>query len=361
MIPIVLRIPVIVLEVSHLTNGTPIILTIKQFFKEIFMRKLLLGTTALAAAASLSANTAVADISISGYYEWAYSSTSSTITSSDGTSFSTDSEIKFSFSNKTDSGLDISMVVEMPSDGTDTAVQESSLTIAGGFGKLKLGQDDGASDNYGIDAEDVVGEEIQAYAASDGLTLNDTDVHSADGDTTKITYHIPAVGGLTAGVSMTDAGTNGATGTQDITAFGAQYAMEAGGASITLGAATMTQDTVTAQDNDSTNYGIKIVSGDLTFIAATAEYEAVGADEESSGAGAKMKISDDLSAAVFSYKVEDDSTSEEYTNSGVEVAYTIASGLTAYINVEDYEYKAGTSGGTADSGTASKLTIKASF
>ena len=52
---------------------------------------------------------------------------------------------------------------------------------------------------------------------------------------------------------------------------------------------------------------------------------------------------------------------EEYTNSGVEIAYTVASGLTAYINVEDYEYKAGTSGGTADSGTASKLTIKASF
>ena len=36
------------------------------------MRKLLLGTTALAAAATLSANVAVADVSISGYYEWNY-------------------------------------------------------------------------------------------------------------------------------------------------------------------------------------------------------------------------------------------------------------------------------------------------
>ena len=325
------------------------------------MRKLLLGSTALAAAATLSANAALADISISGYYEFAYSSTSSNIAANDGTSFSTDSEIKFSFSEKTDSGLDLSMVVEMPSDGTDTAVQESSLTIAGGFGKLKLGQDDGAADNYGIDAEDVVGEEIQAYASSDGLTLNDTDVQAASGDTTKISYHIPAVGGLTAGVSFTDAGTDDTAANQDITSFGAQYAMEAGGASITLGAASMTQDTTTAQDNDSTNYGVKIVSGDLTFILATAEYEAVGQDEESTGAGAKMAISDGLSAAVFSYKVEDDATSEEYTNSGVEVAYTIASGLTAYVNVEDYEYKAGSGGGTADSGTASKLTIKASF
>ena len=323
------------------------------------MRKLLLGTTALAAAATLSANAALADISISGVYEWSYNSTSSTIAANDGTSFGADSEIKFSFTNKTDSGLTVGFTTEMETDAA--GIDESSLSISGGFGKLVLGQQDGASDNYGIDAEDVVGEEIQAYASSDGLTLNDTDVHSADGDTNKITYHIPAVGGLTAGVSMTDAGTDGTSGTQDIMGYGAQYAMEAGGASITLGVSSMTQDTVTAQDNDSTNYGVKIVSGDLTFIAATAEYEAVDQDEESSGAGAKMQISDGLSAAVFTYKVEDDSTSEEYTNTGMEVVYNLASGLDAYINVEDYEYKAGTSGGTADSGTASKLTIIASF
>ena len=63
------------------------------------MRKLLLGTTALAAAATLSANVAVADVSISGYYEWKYQSTSSDITANDGTTFSSDSEIKFSFSS----------------------------------------------------------------------------------------------------------------------------------------------------------------------------------------------------------------------------------------------------------------------
>ena len=61
------------------------------------MRKLLLGTTALAAAATLSANVAVADVSISGYYEWNYMSKSSDITANDGTTFGSDSEIKFSF------------------------------------------------------------------------------------------------------------------------------------------------------------------------------------------------------------------------------------------------------------------------
>ena len=62
------------------------------------MRKLLLGTSALAAV-TLTANTALADLSISGYYEWSYNSTSSTIAANDGTSFGNDSEIKFSFKN----------------------------------------------------------------------------------------------------------------------------------------------------------------------------------------------------------------------------------------------------------------------
>ena len=43
------------------------------------MRKLLLGTTALAAAATLSANVAIADVSISGYYEWKYQSRGSDV------------------------------------------------------------------------------------------------------------------------------------------------------------------------------------------------------------------------------------------------------------------------------------------
>ena len=106
------------------------------------MRKLLLGTTALAAAATLSANVALADVSISGYYEWRYESRSSNTAATDGTKFASDSEIKFVFSNKTDNGLDVSMKQELTSDGGDTTVQESALYISGGFGKIQLGSDD---------------------------------------------------------------------------------------------------------------------------------------------------------------------------------------------------------------------------
>ena len=66
-----------------------------------------------------------------------------------------------------------------------------------------------------------------------------------------------------------------------------------------------------------------------------------------------MKSEDDLDAG------------EEYSSAGVEVQYTIAAGLTAVINVDDYNYKIGTDNDSADtvadSGTISKLTLKASF
>ena len=63
------------------------------------MRKLLLGTTALAAAATLSANAALADVSISGMIEWSYDSRSSNVAANDGTSFGQDSDMQIKFSN----------------------------------------------------------------------------------------------------------------------------------------------------------------------------------------------------------------------------------------------------------------------
>ncbi len=330
------------------------------------MRKLLLGTTALAAAAALSANAALADVSISGFYEFAYQGRGSDVAAQDGTTMSTDSEIHIKFSNKTDSGLTIGMVTEIETDDTDTAINEGSLSIAGGFGKFVLGGNDGAGDNYGIDAEDVVAEEIQA-TGTDTLALLDTDLESTAGDSTKITYHIPAMGGLTAGVSLTDDGSNATTGNQNTTSFGAQYAMEAAGAAITIGGGTSTTEQVSGTvDIESQNIGIKVVSGDITVIGATATYEATNADEEANGIGVKFKVNDDMSLGAYTVKVSDatGTTDEEYTNTGAEVTYSIASGLTAYINISDYDYKTGTgtgSGTTADSGTVSKLTIKATF
>ena len=331
------------------------------------MRKLLLGTTALAAAATLSAN-ALADVSISGYYEWRYESRSSNITASDGTTFGSDSEIAIKFSNKTDSGLDVGLKLELETDAGNSAVQESAITISGGFGKVQLGGDDGINDGgIPVSALDLIGEEMMSTSGAGGtltgLQITGADMKNLAGNTNKIAYYLPAMGGLTAGVSHTNAT---AAGDSDTTDYGLAYSMSAGGASIKIAGATGTTENST-QDIDSQVIGIKVVAGNISAIVSKAEYEASGHDEESTGAAVSFKVSDAMKIGVFTVETDDDASTsgEEYTNTGAELNYQIAPGLNAIINVEDYEYKKGSgsanTGFNNDSGTHSKLTIKATF
>jgi outer membrane protein OmpU len=322
------------------------------------MRKLLLGTTALAAAATLTANAALADVSISGAYEWAYNSRSSNQTTLDGTTFSSDSEIKFTFTNKTDSGLTITAVSELEADGDGTStMDEHSLSISGGFGTIKLGNDDSVGDNFGIEAEDLIAEE-QAPNGANATVSTDTDITPASGDNNKISYYLPAMGGFKAGISHTTT----VDGASDSTEYGAQFTTSAAGSTITIGGATGTTDNAT-KDIDSQNIGVKIVSGPVSVILAQGSYEADDEDREANGASISYNMGNGMTIGAYTMESDDAlDAGEEYSKSGAEVQYTIASGLTAVLTVEDYEYKVGTGGsGTADSGTNSRLTIKASF
>ncbi len=323
------------------------------------MRKLLLSTTALAAAATLTANAALADVSISGSAEWSYTSRSSNATASDGTTFGTDSDMTINFTNKTDTGLNITYRVDFDTDGADGSSfvnDEHSISIAGGFGKIVLGMDDDAGDAYNIDESDIIAEDSAPAAAS--ATIGTSSSISSD-DANKVAYHLPAMGGLTAGISHTDRSAAGGT---DSTSYGAKYAMTAGGASITLGYAVVNDENST-QDVDQENMGMKIVSGDISVIVSQGGTESNDEDIQNAGASISYKMPNGMTVGAYTFKSEDDlDAGEEYSRSGAEIQYTIASGLTAVINVDDYDYKKG-AGDAAnnDSGTSSKLTIKAAF
>ena len=327
------------------------------------MRKLLLGTTALAAAATISANAALADVSISGSYEFKYLSRSSNDSSVDGTSFAHgDNDLIINFSSKTDSGLTLGYRYDFAAVSSDAMAHnadENSLSISGGFGKIVLGTDDDASDAYGVAEMDLIAEEPTAGTTNSSIRRN-SDLGSTDA--MKVAYHMPAMGGLTAGVSHADSGANGTT---DAISYGAKYSMDAGGAAITLGYATKTTENAT-QDQDDTNMGVKIVSGDISLIISQGQYEASDEDIESQGAAISYKMPNGMTIGAFSFKSEDDlDVGEEYTASGAEVQYSIASGLTAVITVVDYDYKVTAANHeatpVADSGTMSQLTIKTSF
>ena len=326
------------------------------------MRKLLLGTTALAAATAMSAS-ALADVSIAGSYEFKYKSESSQVAGKDGTTMNHgDTDMVFTFTNKTDSGLTLSYRYDFTGAIGDTGTQtvdENSLAISGGFGKIVLGQDDDAADSYNIDEMDLPTEEPGTTLAS--ATIGSSSSISST-DAMKVAYHLPAMGGFSAGVSFADSGTN--TGT-DKTSMGARYSMEAGGAAITLGYATQTTE-ATTKDTDQSNMGLKVVSGDLSLIVSQGSTEGVDEDIDNQGASLSYKMPNGMTLAAYTFKSEDAlDAGEELSRSGVEVAYTIASGLTAVVNVEDYDYKAGSDKDSADTvndnGTVTQLTIKAAF
>jgi hypothetical protein len=327
------------------------------------MRKLLLSSTALATVAALTAGAAVADVSISAATEWSYTSRSSQVTVADGTFFGQDSEIAFNFSNKTDSGLTIAHTVELRSDDGDTAIDESSFSISGGFGKVILGNNDNVMDNYGFEAEDAVTEQSSTTHTNGSIGGGNGPI-MGDGDANKIAYHLPAMGGFTAGFSFADSGVSetGANAGTDTTAVGFAYTMDAGGNTLTLAGAQGTTEATTT-DADSQNISAKVVAGNMTVIVANSTYQADDEDRNSVGAGVSYTLPNGMVLGAYTFKTEDDlDAGEEYSKSGMEVMYTIAAGLKAIVNVDDYDYKIGTeTAATADSGTISKLTIQAAF
>ena len=326
------------------------------------MRKYLLSTSTLAGAALLS-SAAVADVSISGQFEWDYAARDSNIAANDGNVMGQDSALQINFTNKTDSGLTITAVNDFDTDAS--TADDTYMSIAGGFGTVKLGKTDGANANYEMNAMGLVQEE-------EGGTLSSTTTNTATiatstsgggGNNQQVSYHLPAMGGLTAGVSV---GTGTVAKNNEYSAVGLKYAMTAGDAAVTLAYSTKTTETTTTADNDVSSYGVNIASGALSFTLSAGTKTGLDEDISTQSAGVSYDMGNGLVVAAASVKSEDDDDAgEEYDMTTYEAAYTIASGLSAVLNVSDFDYENGTDVDTAAqvdiNGTNTSLTIKATF
>ena len=337
------------------------------------MRKLLLTSSALVAAASISSY-AVADVSVTGGFEWAYKSVSSGITTTDGDSMVTDNEIVISFSNKTDNGLTIGGKVELDVDTTNTGGgttinDESVLTISGGFGTLRLGQEDSINETFGIGEHDLIDEDLSAAPGSSSIVTTAGEAGSTDSN--KLAYITPNMGGFQAGYSFYDSGT--ATQSTDQTAMGLSYTMPMGGGSLSLKYNKATSDGAAASETESSNYGAKLTMGAASVIVARGE-STIGAgssqtdDREASGVSIRYDLGGGMSVGASTMEATDDKdktaagVAEKYTSNLAEVSYTVAPGLAAKVTYADYDYKRGNETASVDdSGSITQLTITASF
>jgi outer membrane protein OmpU len=326
------------------------------------MRKFLLSTSALAGAALLS-SAALADVSISGSFEWDYAAKDSNVDANDGNIMGHDQEVHIKFTNKTDSGLTISATNQLKTSAG--GMDDTSVSISGGFGTLTLGQTDGASDKYGMNALGLTAEEETGTLNSGaGTTASiSTSTAGADGNGNKVSYHIPAVGGLTAGVSVA---TNTISGDDDMNSVGFNYALNTGGAAVKIGYSSSSTETAGGTDVDGTSMGVNIVMNGISVTASNGTYEASDEDRSTNAAGISYTLANGLTLGYATVKSEDDlDVGEEYTANHYEAQYTIASGLTAVLNVSDFDYEVTAANHEQtpvdQNGTITSLTLKASF
>jgi len=330
------------------------------------MRKLLLTSSALVAAASISSY-AVADVSVTGGFEWAYASTSSDDAAVDGDAFKIDNAVTIKFTNKTDSGLTLTGVYDI--DGDAGTRDETWMSISGGFGSLKLGIDVGANDDFGIGEHDLINEDLSVTPTNASIKTNSGESNASDNN--KINYTTPSMGGFRAGYSIYDAGTADNPAAGDQIAMGAEYTMPLAGGSLMIRYNKATNDGSTTTETEASNYGVKLTMGAISAIASRGESTTgTGAtqsdDITADGLGISYNLGGGMSIAASTMKAEDDKAvsnnqAEEYSANIAEVTYAVAPGLSAKVTYLDFDYKEGSTGAGNDSGSMTQFTLSASF
>ncbi len=195
------------------------------------MKKILLATTVLAGTAGVAA----AEVAVSGYAEIGIIRSEAGFAGSSNAQFHQDVEVKFTMSGETDGGLSFGAVIDL--DETNVAAGDDSGTtvfVSGAFGKLTMGDTDGALDWAIADAGALttMGDDHTTHVF--WFNANGFD-GTHDGQIVRYEY---SFGDFGVALSYEQAGNN-ATGTlqDDNIGIGATYSMDMGGTALKFGLA----------------------------------------------------------------------------------------------------------------------------
>ena len=279
------------------------------------MRKVLLATTALVA---MSVTAAQADISISGYAEFAYNQPNA-----GENTMASDGGIVIKATSTTDSGITFSAVQDTKFEaGTPN---DSYVTASGDFGTVKMGASDTA-----LDSQDgaFTGRSMSIQGA--GEVTGSLSTVLIGGDSTAFNYTSPSINGLQLVGSIDEANNR--------TDIGAKY--EIGG--VTVGYQTRSSAT------DSTLVGVGVTMAGVRVQAASVEHVTGATKRKVSDIGFSYKTGA-ITVAGHTSKATGSSSD---TNNEIGVKYDVGGG--ASIRATSYANKVGA---TDSSGVYSEFRV----
>ena len=322
------------------------------------MRKVLLASTALVAAAGVSA--ASADVNISIFNEFGFVSMSDN-TTDDRDSMYHDGEMTFAFSNTSDSGLTYSAHVEMEVNDTQSSIDESSISLSTAeMGSVTLGSNDDVSSSFATylpggrnmaSGDDWVQGARKADGTGAGSGLSSSATGASYADHIKAAYRSPSFGGLSFGMSYQlnseDEAQSGAasadTAENADTVMGVRYSTEVAGASVAVQGFSSDNGEDGSAKSTKDAYGVNVSMGAMSFAASMLSSKtgttSSGTDVDTTGYGFGYAVNDQMSVAVNVVASEDDNSKDSLDTTVLSLSYTIAPGLNFAVAMNSYDYK----------------------
>jgi hypothetical protein len=332
------------------------------------MKNVLMASSAIVGAAVLAASPAAAqELQLSAFQQFMASGGDADEDSSDrGWHFSTNTEVHVNGTIMADNGITFGFRVEFEADsGEDNNVDENSIWASGSFGKIELGNNDGAEDtfmvngsNSGVDYGGVGNPTSNFLSTAFGGDAR-TSVDFANGvdtsDATKITYTTPNFNGFSAGISYTpdsadgndgnsyyEQPAGGDSGVHDHIGLGLGFDGEFNGVGVELGlvGGFGTKDEEPEDDIWGIGGGAAISFSGFTIAAGAIYDDADG----NGGEGFAFDAGIGYAQGPWSFSVngiysEDDDSDDELLGGSANVGYNLAPGvsvfLTGYVGEED--------------------------
>jgi hypothetical protein len=247
------------------------------------------------------------------------------------------------------------------------------ISIGGDFGTLAFGNQWNLSHLMQLSEASLAtvagGGYVQADTGTPMADMNSTGFLTGSDKDTKLTFTMPAIGGLSAGVGFKDAG---AASMADETDLFARYVMPVGDASVTVNYASLSTEEadIGGTSSKSAEVGISYASsfGRVYVLTLNDETEnAAGAktiDQQVSTYGITYNVNDNLTALYWRVSNDEDGTTNAGDTLSVDhfgARYMMAGGLQLGVTHANHKFTDASAAATSDSGSSTRVQVRMNF